>query len=125
MGGRAAEELFMQHMTSGASNDIERATDIAAHMVCEFGMSPLGPLAFSRKDQDDSRAPQMSEETSRRVDAEIQSIVMRGYDRARTLLETHRDAVGALATTLLDVESLAAEEIASLLEIHGVARRAH
>jgi cell division protease FtsH len=124
MGGRAAEELFMEHMTSGASNDIERATDIAAHMVCEFGMSPLGPLAFSRKDQDDSRARQLSEETSRRVDAEIQSIVMRGYDRARGLLETHREAVGALASTLLDLESLEAEEIASLLERHGVARRA-
>jgi cell division protease FtsH len=125
MGGRAAEELFMEHMTSGASNDIERATDIAAHMVCEFGMSPLGPLAFSRKGQEDNRARQLSEESSRRVDAEIQSIVMRGYDRARTLLETHREAVGALATTLLDVESLEAEEIASLLERHGVARRPH
>jgi cell division protease FtsH len=125
MGGRAAEELFMEHMTSGASNDIERATDIAAHMVCEFGMSPLGPLAFSRKGQEDNRARQLSEESSRRVDAEIQAIVMRAYDRARSLLETHRDAVGALATTLLDLESLEAEEIASLLERHGVARRAH
>jgi len=123
MGGRAAEELFMEHMTSGASNDIERATDIAAHMVCEFGMSPLGPLAFSRQGQEDRRARQLSEETSRRVDAEIQGIVMRGYDRARGLLETHRDAVGALATALLDVESLEAEEIASLLERHGVQRR--
>jgi cell division protease FtsH len=125
MGGRAAEELFMQHMTSGASNDIERATDIAAHMVCEFGMSPLGPLAFSRKGQEDTRPRQLSEESSRRVDAEIQGIVMRGYDRARGLLETHRDAVGALATALLDVESLEAEEIASLLERHGVQRRPH
>jgi cell division protease FtsH len=125
MGGRAAEELFMQHMTSGASNDIERATDIAAHMVCEFGMSPLGPLAFSRQGQDDSRARQLSEESARRVDAEIQGIVMRGYDRARGLLDTHRKAVGALASALLEAESLEAEEIASLLERHGVARRAH
>ena len=51
MGGRVAEELFMNHMTSGASNDIERATDIAQHMVCEFGMSPLGPLAFRKAGQ--------------------------------------------------------------------------
>ncbi|MGH9314520.1 MAG: ATP-dependent zinc metalloprotease FtsH [Vicinamibacterales bacterium] len=125
MGGRAAEELFMQHMTSGASNDIERATDIAAHMVCEFGMSPLGPLAFSRQGQEDARTRQLSEETSRRVDAEIQSIVMRGYDRARGVLETNRGAVSALATSLLDVESLDADEIALLLERHGLRRRAH
>jgi cell division protease FtsH len=125
MGGRAAEELFMQHMTSGASNDIERATDIAAHMVCEFGMSPLGPLAFSRQGQEDSRTRQLSEETSRRLDAEIQSIVMRGYDRARGVLETNRGAVTALATALLDAESLEAAEIASLLERNGLERRPH
>jgi cell division protease FtsH len=130
MGGRAAEELFMQHMTSGASNDIERATDIAAHMVCEFGMSPLGPLAFSRPggDEGPSTRPgagrrQLSEETARRVDAEIQAIVMAGYERARGVLETRRGAVAALAEKLLDVESLDADEIAAVLEGHGITPR--
>jgi cell division protease FtsH len=122
MGGRVAEELFMQNMTSGASNDIERATDIASHMVCEFGMSPLGPLAFSRQGQDEGRGRQVSEETARRVDTEIQAIVMRGYDLARGVLETHRGAVGALAHALLDVESLEGSEIASVLARNGLTR---
>jgi cell division protease FtsH len=122
MGGRVAEELFTQHMTSGASNDIERATDIASHMVCEFGMSPLGPLAFSRQGQDEGKGRQVSEETARRVDAEIQTIVMRGYDRARGVLEAHRGAVDALAHALLDVESLEGPEIASVLARTGLTR---
>ena len=122
MGGRVAEELFTQNMTSGASNDIERATDIASHMVCEFGMSPLGPLAFSRQGQDDGKGRQVSEETARRVDAEIQAIVMRGYDRARGVLEVHRGAVDALAHALLDVESLEGPEIESVLAQGGLTR---
>jgi cell division protease FtsH len=122
MGGRVAEELFTQHMTSGASNDIERATDIASHMVCEFGMSPLGPLAFSRQGQDEGKGRQVSEETARRVDAEIQAIVMRGYDRARGVLEVHSGAVDALAHALLDVESLEGPEIASVLAQSGLVR---
>src|SRR5512141_2951683 len=80
MGGRVAEELFMGHMTSGASNDIQRATEIAEKMVCEFGMSPLGPLAFRRGGGggwDGERAAALSEDTARRVDDEVRAIVMR------------------------------------------------
>ncbi len=124
MGGRVAEELFMQHMTSGASNDIERATEIAERMVCEFGMSPLGPMKFARPagQQDSDKAYHLSEATSQRVDVEIERILMDGYASARTLLERNRQAVVALAEELLQVESLDAEEIARVLAANGIVR---
>jgi cell division protease FtsH len=123
MGGRVAEELFMQHMTSGASNDIERATEIAERMVCEFGMSPLGPMKFARPGgpQESEKAHHLSEATAQRVDAEIERILMEGYAFAKTLLETNRPAVTALAEELLQVESLDAEEIKRILALHGIA----
>ena len=121
MGGRAAEELFMNHMTSGASNDIERATDIAQHMVCEWGMSELGPLAFRKPGNayESDRAHVVSEATARRVDEEIRRIVMDGYDRAKWIIERNRRAVDMMAQELLEVESLEADEIKSLLERAG------
>ena len=117
MGGRAAEELFMHHMTSGASNDIERATDIAQHMVCEFGMSALGPLAFRKPGNafEGDRNHCVSEATAQRVDDEIRSIVMKAYDHARGIIERNKPAMTALAEALLDQESLEAEEIKVLL----------
>jgi cell division protease FtsH len=127
MGGRVAEELFMRHMTSGAGNDIERATDIARRMVCEFGMSPLGPVAFRRPASamgGDEPASGFSEATAQRVDDEIRELVMRGYETARQLLETHRGAVRALAEELLQEESLDAGEIRRLLAAHGAAASA-
>jgi cell division protease FtsH len=122
MGGRVAEELFMNHMTSGASNDIERATDIAQHMVCEWGMSELGPLAYRKPGNayEPDRAHAVSEATAQRVDEEIRKIVMGGYDRARGLVEQHRQAVDLMARRLLEQESLEADEIAALLEEAGV-----
>jgi cell division protease FtsH len=124
MGGRVAEELFMSHMTSGASNDIERATDIAQHMVCEFGMSDLGPLAYRKPGNafESDRPHTVSEATAQRVDEEIRKIVMNGYDHARWVIERNKDAVRALATALLDQESLEAAEIKTLLHQAGVQR---
>ena len=121
MGGRVAEELFMNHMTSGASNDIERATDIAQHMVCEWGMSDLGPLAYRKPGNvyENDRAHILSEATAQRVDEEIRKIVMSGYDRARQLIEGNSDAVRLLAEELLVVESLDAEEIRTILHNAG------
>jgi cell division protease FtsH len=119
MGGRAAEELFMGHMTSGASNDIERATEIAERMVCDFGMSPLGPLHFRRPSAagpERERQGGLSEETARRVDEEVRRIVMGGYDLSKTLLERHRRSVSTLAEQLLEVESLEGDEIRALLQ---------
>jgi len=124
MGGRVAEELFMQHMTSGASNDIERATSIAQRMVCEWGMSALGMRAFRAAGSgfDDERAPAMSEATARRVDEEIEKVITTGYDTARDLLDRHREAVKALADALLEQESLEADEIKDLLARTGAGR---
>ncbi len=121
MGGRVAEELFMQHMTSGASNDIERATDIAQHMVCEWGMSELGPLAFRKPGNafEADKAHAVSEATAQRVDEEIRKVIMDGYDLARRVIERNREAVRLMADELLQVESLEADEIKAILERAG------
>ncbi len=98
MGGRVAEELFMNHMTSGASNDIERATDIAQHMVCEWGMSSLGMRAFRKPGNsfDADKPHAMSEATARRVDEEIEKILDGGYERgARPARSQPRRGQGA------------------------------
>jgi len=116
MGGRVAEEVFTGRITSGAGNDIERATDIARRMVCEFGMSSYGPVAFRRSGTwDESPGAGFSEETARRVDEEIRGLVMRGYETARQLVARHRDAVAALAEELLVVESLDAAGVRAIL----------
>src|SRR5438046_8396568 len=118
MGGRIAEELFLRQMTSGASNDIERATELARKMVCELGMSPLGPLHYRRPSNafdNDARAAGFSEETARRVDEEIRTLVMRGYETARQIIERQRAAVKALAEELLEVESVDANRLRDIL----------
>lgn len=122
MGGRAAEELFLQQTTSGAGNDIERATEIARRMVCEFGMSPLGPLAYRTPGNpwETERGAGMSEATAKRVDEEIRDLVMRGYETARQIVEIQRASVRAIAEELLVVESLDAEGIKSLIAAHAV-----
>jgi cell division protease FtsH len=124
MGGRVAEELFMNHMTSGASNDIERATEIAQHMVCEFGMSDLGPLAYRKPGNafDADRPHTISEATAQRVDEEIRKIVMSGYDHARWVIERNKEPMRLLAEALLEHESLEAADVAALLRQAGVNR---
>jgi cell division protease FtsH len=123
MGGRVAEELFLRQMTSGAGNDIERATDIARRMVCEFGMSALGPLAFRSAGGpwDSDRGTGMSEATARRVDDEVRDLVMRGYETARQIVETQRESVRAMAAELLAVESLDADTIKAVIAAHAAA----
>ncbi|HEY3043036.1 MAG TPA: ATP-dependent zinc metalloprotease FtsH [Vicinamibacterales bacterium] len=117
MGGRVAEELFLRQMTSGAGNDIERATEIARRMVCEFGMSSLGPLAYRTPGNpwDTDRGVGISEATAQRVDEEVRELVMRGYETARQLVAKHRGAVRAMAEELLVVESLDAEGIKAIM----------
>ncbi len=122
-GGRVAEELFLRQMTSGASNDIERATELARKMVCELGMSPLGPVHFRRPSSawdNDSRAAGFSEETARRVDDEIRALVMRGYETARQIVERQRSAVKVLALELLEVESVDADRLKQIVAEHVV-----
>jgi cell division protease FtsH len=114
MGGRAAEQIFLQVETSGASNDIERATEIATHMVCNFGMSPLGPLAFRKQDESGNKAG-FSDDTARKVDEEILGLVTRALQTSRTMLDERRDAVTAVAERLLEVETIEADEIRELV----------
>lgn len=111
----------MNHMTSGASNDIERATDIAQHMVCEWGMSELGPLAFRKPGSayESDRPHVVSEATAQRVDDEIRKVVLDGYSHAKWIIERNRRAVDIMARELLEHESLDAEEIKALLERAG------
>jgi cell division protease FtsH len=121
MGGRVAEELCLRQMTSGASNDIERATDLARKMVCELGMSSLGPVHYRRPSSawdTDSHAAGFSEEAARRVDNEISTLVMHGYESARQIVERQRRAVRALALELLDVESVDADRVKQILAQH-------
>jgi cell division protease FtsH len=118
MGGRVAEELFLRQMTSGAGHDIERATDIARRMVCEFGMSTLGPLAYRTAGSpwETDRTAGMSEATAQRVDEEVRELVMRGYETARQIVAKHSVSVRALAEELLAVESLDADGVRAILQ---------
>ena len=118
MGGRVAEELFLRQMTSGAGNDIERATEIARRMVCEFGMSAaLGPLAYRTPGNpwETDKGVGISEATAQRVDSEVHELVMRGYETARQIIGKNRNAVRAMAEELLVVESLDAQGIKAVI----------
>ena len=118
MAGRVAEELCLRQMTSGASNDIERATELARKMVCELGMSTLGPVHFRRPSgawDADSRAAGFSEDAARRVDDEISALIMHGYETARQIIERERPAVRALALELLEVESVDGERLKQII----------
>jgi cell division protease FtsH len=117
MGGRVAEELFLRQMTSGAGNDIERATEVARRMVCEFGMSTLGPLAFRTPGNpwETDRGTGISEATAERVDEQVRDMVMRGYETARQLIASHRASVRRMAEELLEVESLDADGIKAII----------
>jgi cell division protease FtsH len=118
MGGRIAEELFLRQMTSGAGNDIERATEIARRMVCEFGMSAaLGPLAYRTPGNpwETDKGVGISEATAQRVDEEVHELVMRGYETARQVIAKNRAAVRAMAEALLVVESLDADGIKAVI----------
>jgi cell division protease FtsH len=112
MGGRIAEEVFLDKITTGASNDIERATELARRMVCEFGMSNLGPLTFGKKEEqiflgrEIAQHQDYSEDTAIKIDQEVKRIVLEQYERARKIILENRDALDRLAVTLLERESL-------------------
>jgi len=122
MGGRSAEEIFLGHITTGAGNDIERATDIARNMVCEWGMSELGPLAFGKKDEaiflgrEIAQHRDYSEDTAIQIDKEVKRIVSASYDRARNLLSSNRDVLERIAQDLLEREVIDAAEVKLLME---------
>lgn len=121
MGGRIAEELTQDDITTGAGNDIERATDMARKMVCEWGMSELGPLSFGAKDEpvflgrDFSQRAEYSENSALMIDKEVARIVKKGTNQARVVLEEHRDVLDALAEQLLEFETLDGKEVYELI----------
>jgi cell division protease FtsH len=121
MGGRIAEEKFLGHMTTGAGNDIERATDLARKMVCEWGMSDLGPLTFGRPEgeiflgRDFGRTQDYSEATANQIDAEVKKIVTRAYERAKKIIMDNEKAMHRLARTLLEKEVLDGDEVLQII----------
>ncbi|BET67752.1 ATP-dependent zinc metalloprotease FtsH [Opitutales bacterium ASA1] len=122
MGGRAAEEVAIGDITSGASGDIKQATKIARHMVCDWGMSPLGPVALGENQEtlflgrEISRSQNYSESTAVKIDAEIHRIVDEQYDRARKILQEKRAALDYLASALLEHETLDGHHVVEILE---------
>ncbi len=117
MAGRIAEEMFMHHITTGAGNDIERATDLARKMVCEWGMSELGPLSFGKKEEqiflgrEIAQHRDYSEDTAIRIDEQVRKLVEEGYDRAREIIEEQSDALVRIAEALLEREVLDGAEV--------------
>ncbi|MCH8207545.1 MAG: ATP-dependent zinc metalloprotease FtsH [Nitrospinae bacterium] len=123
MGGRAAEEICLGQITTGAGNDIERATELARKMVCEWGMSDkMGPLTYGQKEaqvflgKDFSTQKNFSDETAKLIDLEVKALVMNGYNKAIELLTVNRKSLEKVALALLDRETLNLKEITNIME---------
>jgi cell division protease FtsH len=122
MGGRIAEEMFLNQMSTGAGNDIERATELARKMVCEWGMSDLGPLTFGKKEEqiflgrEIAQHRDYSEDTAIKIDGEVRKLVSLGYETAKQILEGNRESLQKIAAALLEREVLDASEIRLLLD---------
>ena len=122
MAGRVAENLFLNKTTTGAANDFEKATEIARKMVCQWGMSELGPLTFGERDdliflgRDLAVNKNFSEKTSERIDEEVKKIVLRCFHRTQELLEANRDKLVKIAALLLEKEALSSEEINAIVD---------
>jgi cell division protease FtsH len=121
MGGRCAEEIFMNRMTTGAGNDIVRATELARKMVCEYGMSELGPLTYGKKEEqiflgrEIAQARDYSDDTAKEIDRLVKKFVDNGYTSAHQILEENRDVMHRMAAALLERETLDAMEIELLI----------
>lgn len=117
MGGRIAEELYIGRITTGASNDIERATELARQMVCTYGMSDLGPLAFGKKEEqiflgrEISQHRDFSEDTAIKIDQEVRRIISEQYERAKQILTDNKQAMEDLTQALLERETLDSVQI--------------
>jgi cell division protease FtsH len=124
LGGRAAEELILKDFTTGAGNDIERATNLARKMVCEWGMSDeMGPLSYGKKEEqiflgrEFATHKDYSEDTAKMIDKEVSRIVMAGYESAMKLLSDHLDLLNRIAMELLEKEVLNGSELDALIGI--------
>ncbi len=122
MGGRLAEEIFLKQMSTGAGNDIEQATEMARKMVCEWGMSKLGPLTFGKKDEqiflgrEIAQHRDFSEETAKEIDSEVRRFVGTAYESAKKLITENRDTLERIAQALLEREVLDANELKMIIE---------
>jgi len=121
MAGRAAENMFLNKTTTGAANDFEKSTEIARKMVCQYGMSDLGPLTFGEKNdmvflgKELSTDRNFSEKTAQLIDGEVKKIVLRNLNRTKDLLQMHKTVLKKIAESLLDKEVLTSKEIESIL----------
>ena len=122
MGGRIAEQMFLDHTTTGAGNDIEQATEMARQMVCEWGMSALGPLTFGKKEEqiflgrEIAQHRDYSEATAIRIDAEVTNLVETAHDQAKKIITDHSDALVRMAEALLEREVLDGDDVRALVE---------
>ena len=121
-GGRVAEEIFLSQMSTGAGSDIEHATDLARRMVCEYGMSRLGPLTFGKKEEqiflgrEIAQHRDFSEETARQIDQEVRRLIDEAYQSAYALVDANQPAMHRIAAALLERETIDAEEVRLLIE---------
>jgi cell division protease FtsH len=122
MGGRIAEEVFLSQQSTGAASDIEAATALARKMVCEWGMSKLGPLTFGKKEEqiflgrELAQHRDFSEETAKEIDSEVRRIVGDGYENAKRIILDNKDTLERIALALLDREVLDANELKLIIE---------
>ncbi len=122
MGGRVAEELIFKNFTTGAGNDIERATEIARRMVCEWGMSKLGPMTFGKREEqiflgrEISKSQDYSQATAVAIDEEVKAIIFRNYEKAKKLLGQRIESLHALAEALIQREVLDGSEVDMIVQ---------
>jgi len=123
MAGRVAENIFLGQTTTGAANDFEKATEIARKMVCQWGMSELGPLTFGERDdliflgRDLAVNKNFSERTSELIDEEVKKIITRNFERAQKLLEDNKSKLKKIAKLLLEKEVVSSDEITAIAKI--------
>jgi cell division protease FtsH len=122
LGGRAAEEIVLNMQTTGAGNDIERATDLARKMVCDYGMSDkLGPLTFGKDEEqiflgrEISQHRDYSERTAQRIDDEVFNIVTGSFDKTKEMIESHLDKLHKMANALLEKETLDSKDLDAIM----------
>jgi cell division protease FtsH len=122
LGGRIAEEIVLGDVSSGAAGDIKHITKIARQMVCDWGMSPLGPISFGDNHdtvflgRDITRTETVSEETARKIDAEIHRIIAEQHERARAIIVGKRDALDKIAAALLQYETIEGKHVLEILQ---------
>ncbi len=122
LAGRVAEMMFLEKTTTGGANDFEKATEIARKMVCQWGMSSLGPLTFGERDdliflgRDLAMNKNYSERTSELIDEEVKKIITRNYNRTQDLMEKNRDKLVKIAELLLEKEALSSDEINGIVD---------